>query len=77
VALGRCQFMTCQSLLGTKFRAPIVFGGRQVDMEVLLCPTHERECDELRRKFPGRIGMTPEGSVYSGIWIDSLGFLAK
>lgn len=76
MALGRCQYMTCGSMLGSSFRARFRQGDTHVDREVLLCPTHERECAELRARFPEQLLMTTEGWVVSGVVIDSMGFLS-
>ena len=81
MAIGPCMFMACRSPLGTSFRGLFRLGADpeagSAFHEVLLCPSHERECSELREKFPGRLMMTPEGHVYSGLWMDSLGFLSR
>lgn len=71
--------MCCISVLGSSFRARFRLGSDpdaiRGDREILLCPTHERECREVRDKGVGELVMTPEGHVYSRIWLDSLGFL--
>ena len=77
MALGACQYMTCGSMLGSRFRASFLQEDRRVDREVLLCPEHERECREVREKMNRRLGLTPEGYVFSGVWMDSLGFLVR
>lgn len=72
--------MTCRSQLGSSFRARFLLGyegqQRRVDREVLLCPSHERECRELRDRFEDRLIVTEEGWVVSRITMDAMGFLA-
>ena len=72
MALGECRYMTCRSMLGSAFRARFHIGGKRVDREVLLCSAHERECREIRDSMEGWLGLTPDGNVYSDIWMESL-----
>ena len=76
MALGRCEFITCGSLLGTHWRGPVDLadGGRRL-VEILLCPTHERLCTSIRDgSAGGKLMMTTEGWLYSSVWMDSLAF---
>lgn len=67
--------MTCRSMLGSPFRATFRRDGAPHFEEVLLCPTHEREADELKAKFPEHLLITQEGWVVSGLVLNALGFL--
>lgn len=76
MAIGRCQWMTCQSLIGSSFRARFSFLGLSYcqDAEVLLCPDHTRIAESLR-EIVGELRLTPEGVVYGRTMMDALGFV--
>jgi len=81
MSMGRCQYVICSSWLGSGFRATFRVGTQSRaeyrSLEVLLCSTHEKECRPIRDKMAGHLYVTPEGYVYSGFWMDSLGFLVR
>jgi hypothetical protein len=77
MAIGLCQFMTCQNMLGSSFRASFRLGSADradyQPAEVLLCPAHERECRDLRDLMPTKLIMTAEGWIMSGLLLDAMG----
>lgn len=73
MAIGQCDYALCNSALGSSFRASFVLPqGTKADREVLLCTTHEEECRPIRDKLPGWLHLTPDGQVYSDIWMEAL-----
>jgi hypothetical protein len=74
VALGKCEYILCDSMLGSSFRASFAMpGGNRADREVLLCSTHEQECRPIRDRMPpGSLALTPDGQVYSAVWLEAL-----
>lgn len=74
MTLGRCQYMTCASVIGTEFRSAFEMAGRTVFLEVLICPEHERWLRPLRDENQV-LCVSAEGFVYPRMWMDALGFL--
>lgn len=73
MSMGLCTFTVCDSMLGTSFRALFhLASGEKHSTEVLLCPEHERWCDELKEKMPTQLMMTPEGWIYPRFWIETM-----
>ena len=76
MALGRCQYMACDSMLGSHFRASFLLGSEvsavRGDREVLLCAEHEHLCRPIRDKMTGRLLVSPEGHVYTSFLMEAL-----
>lgn len=76
MALGRCDYLTCGSLLGSSFRASFRVGwganSRRMDREVLLCPDHERLCRPLRESMADDLRLTIGGAVFTNTWLEAL-----
>jgi hypothetical protein len=77
MVMGRCQYMACQSMLGSGFRAAFVLGSHpdavRGDREVLLCREHEHLCRPIRDRMNGSLVLTPEGYVYTSFLMEALG----
>lgn len=67
--LGRCQFMTCASMLGAHSRLDLYdFRNHVQHREVLLCSEHTM----LSKESGIRLLITDEGWVYPEVLIQSL-----
>lgn len=73
MSIGACEYMLCNSALGSSFRASFMLtDGRRGDREILLCRAHEEECRPVRDTMPGKLRLTPDGQCYVDMWMESL-----
>lgn len=68
--------MLCNSVLAQRYRARFHTFEKPVFREVIMCPTHQRECDEFTSDAAGGLCISEEGMIYPSFWMSSLGFLS-
>lgn len=71
MAIGRCQFMTCVSLLGQGCRGDYMAGGSLHFTQVFLCSEHQGWVADCRKAGFVLI-LSPDNVVYPEIWLQAL-----